>query len=245
MSFSNIHFILHKPQLSENIGSCARALKNFNFKKLRIVLPKNTFPNEKVLATSVGARDVIHSSKVFINFEDSIKDINCLIATTSRLRKKNYKYLSIENLKKLNFNKKIGIVFGPEASGLSNNELSYANYIIKLPTSKKFKSLNISHCVILFCYEFFKILAKKNYNSKINQKIKMINKNDLNNFINFLIDSLDQIGFLQPLHERRSMIANIRSMFHKMNLSNKEMRILLGIFASLKNRKGSLTNTLL
>ena len=70
----------------------------------------------------------------------------------------------------------------------------------------------------------------------------MINKNDLNNFINFLIDSLDQIGFLQPLHKRRSMIANIRSMFHKMNLSNKEMRILLGIFASLKNRKGSLTN---
>ena len=245
MSYSNVYFILFKPQLSENIGACARALKNFNFKNLRLVMPKINYPNEKVLATSVGARNVINSSKVFDNFEDSIKDINCVIATSSRLRKKNYKYLSISDLNKIDFNRRVGIVLGPEASGLANNEMSYANYVIKLPTNKKFQSLNISHCVILLCYELFKILGKKNNKFKSIYKNKRISKKDLNNFVNFLIDSLDQIGFLQPQHKRKSMIENMRSIFHKMDLSNKEMRILLSIFASLKNRKGSLTNTLL
>ena len=161
MSYSNVHFILFKPQLPENIGACARALKNFNFSKLKLVSPKINFPDEKVFATSVGAKDIIDASNVYSNFEDAIKNVNCVIATSSRIRKKNYKYLSINELKKINFNQKIAIVFGPEASGLTNNELSYANYVIKLPTNNKFQSLNLSHCVILLCYEIFKILNKK------------------------------------------------------------------------------------
>jgi tRNA/rRNA methyltransferase len=238
MSYSNVHFILFKPQLPENIGACARALKNFNFSKLKLVSPKINFPDEKVFATSVGAKDIIDASNVYSNFEDAIKNVNCVIATSSRIRKKNYKYLSINELKKINFNQKIAIVFGPEASGLTNNELSYANYVIKLPTNNKFQSLNLSHCVILLCYEIFKILNKKikKFNSKC--KNKRINKKDLNKFVNFLVISLDQIGFLKPEHKRKSMIENIRTIFHKMSLSDKEIRILLGIFASLKDKKG-------
>ena len=237
MSFSNVHFILFKPQLAENIGACARALKNFNFKKLKIVSPKIHFPNEKVFATSVGAKDIINSCKIYNNYEDAIKNMNCVIATSSRIRKKNYKYLSINELKKINFKKKIAIIFGPEASGLTNNEISYANYVIKLPTNNNFQSLNLSHCVILICHELFKILNKKN--EKLNQRYKniSINKKDLNKFVNFIVNSLDQVGFLQPDHKRKSMIENIRIIFHKMNLSDKEARILLGIFASLKNKK--------
>ena len=245
MSFSNVHFILFKPQLAENIGACARALKNFNFTKLKLVSPKISFPNEKVYATSVGARDIIKSSKIYNNFEDAIKDVDCVIATSSRIRKKNYKYLSLSKLKKIDFKKKIAIIFGPEASGLTNNELSYANYLIKLPTNNNFQSLNLSHCVILFCYEIFKILNKKTNRFNSRYKSKPINKKNLNKFVNFLISSLDQIGFLQPNHKRKSMIQNLRTIFHKMNLSNKEMRLLLGIFSSLKDKKGSLTNTLL
>ena len=238
MSFSNVHFILFKPQLAENIGACARALKNFNFTKLKLVSPKISFPNEKVYATSVGARDIIKSSKIYNNFEDAIKDVDFVIATSSRIRKKNYKYLLLSELKKIDFKKKIAIIFGPEASGLTNNELSYANYLIKLPTNNNFQSLNLSHCVILFCYEIFKILNKKTNRFNSRYKSKPINKNDLNKFVNFLISSLDQIGFLQPDHKRKSMIQNLRTIFHKMNLSDKEMRILLGIFSSLKDKKG-------
>ena len=140
MSFSNVHFILFKPQLAENIGACARALKNFNFTKLKLVSPKISFPNEKVYATSVGARDIIKSSKIYKNFEDAIKDVDCVIATSSRIRKKNYKYLSLSELKKIDFKKKIAILFGPEASGLTNNELSYVS---SLKTSLNLSGYNL------------------------------------------------------------------------------------------------------
>ena len=83
MSKNNISFILHKPQLSENIGACARAIKNFNFKKLVLINPKPVFPNDKILATSVGAKDIIKKSKVFTSIEPSIKNIDYLILALS------------------------------------------------------------------------------------------------------------------------------------------------------------------
>ena len=127
MIFNNISFILHKPQLSENIGSSARAIKNFNFKNLLIINPKPVFPNDKILATSVGAKNIIKNTKVFNNLEKSIANIDILIATSARFRNKNIKHISLDDLSKINFNKKIGFLFGPEASGLTNNEVSYAD----------------------------------------------------------------------------------------------------------------------
>ena len=85
MSFSNISFILNKPQLSENIGACARAIKNFNFKKLIIVNPKPAFPNDKILATSVGAKEIIINTKVYKDLESVVNKFDYLIATTSDL----------------------------------------------------------------------------------------------------------------------------------------------------------------
>ena len=97
MSFSNISFILHKPQLSENIGACARALKNFNFKKLVIVNPKPSFPNDKIFATSVGAKDIIKNSKIYVNLEPAVKKVDYLIAATSRYRNKNVKHINLKD----------------------------------------------------------------------------------------------------------------------------------------------------
>ena len=93
MSFSNITFILHKPQLSENIGACARGLKNFNFNNLILIDPKPIFPNDKIVATSVGAKDIIKKSKVFKSLEPAVKNIDYLIATSSRFRNKNIKHI--------------------------------------------------------------------------------------------------------------------------------------------------------
>ena len=149
MSFSNISFILHKPQLSENIGSCARAMKNFNFKKLIIVNPKPIFPNDKILATSVGAKEIIRNSKVYEDLESVVNKFDYLIATTSRFRNKNLKHIRLNDLNKIDFSKKIGFLFGSEASGLSNNEISYANCSVQIPTNPEFKSLNLSHSVII------------------------------------------------------------------------------------------------
>jgi len=107
MLFSNISFILHKPQLSENIGACARSLKNFNFKKLIIIDPKPIFPNDKIIATSVGAKDIIKNSRVYETLEPAIKKVDFVIATTSRFRNKNIKHIKLNDLKKIDFRKKI------------------------------------------------------------------------------------------------------------------------------------------
>ena len=82
MTFNNITFILHKPQLSENIGACARAIKNFNFNKLTLINPKPIYPNDKILATSVGAKDIIKKSKVYSSIEPSLKNVDYVIATS-------------------------------------------------------------------------------------------------------------------------------------------------------------------
>ena len=106
MSSRNISFILHKPQLSENIGACARAIKNFNFNKLLIIKPKPNFPNDKILATSVGAKDIIKKTKVFPNVEESLSRIDILIATSARFRNKNIKHIQLNDLKKIDYKKK-------------------------------------------------------------------------------------------------------------------------------------------
>ena len=103
MSFNNISFILHQPQLSENIGVCARAIKNFNFKKLIIVKPKPVFPNDKILATSVGAKDLIMKTKVYENLESAVKKVDYVIATSARFRNKNIKHINLDDLKKIDF----------------------------------------------------------------------------------------------------------------------------------------------
>ena len=106
MSFNNISFILHQPQLSENIGACARSIKNFNFKKLAVVNPKPIFPNDKILATSVGAKDIITNSKVHQSLESAIKKVDYVIATSARFRNKNIKHINLDDLVNIDFNKK-------------------------------------------------------------------------------------------------------------------------------------------
>ena len=152
MSFNNISFILHQPQLSENIGACARSIKNFNFKKLVIIKPKPIFPNDKILATSVGAKDLIIQAKVYETLETAVKKVDYVIATSARFRNKNIKHIKLNDLKKIDFNKKVAFLFGSEASGLSNNEISYANYTMQIPTNPDFKSLNLSHSVIIIAH---------------------------------------------------------------------------------------------
>ena len=112
MSVKNISFILHKPQLSENIGACARGMKNFNFKKLIVVDPKPIFPNDKILATSVGAKNIINKAKSYENLEKSLKNIDTVIATSARFRNKNIKHIQLEDLKKINYKKKSPFYLG-------------------------------------------------------------------------------------------------------------------------------------
>ncbi len=234
MSLKDSYFILCRPQLGENIGSSARALKNFNIPNLRLVKPRCVWPNQKAKSTSVGAKDIIQSAKIFKTVDESIGDLDIIFASTSRPRKVNKKIISItEFTKKIKKNKKIGIIFGPEASGLTNDEVNCADYLVTIPTNKDFSSLNLSHSLILFCFQIFKHFSKKKFNFKSGYKSSIATKSEVNKFLNFIINGLDKKGFLQPNHKRKSMIRNINNIFHRINLSQQEIRILLGIFSTL------------
>ena len=238
--FKNITFILNKPQLSENIGACARAMKNFNFSNLVLINPKPTFPNDKIIATSVGAKEIIQKAKNYETMKPILDNIDCLISTTSRFRNKNIKHIELEDLKKINFKQKVAFLFGSEASGLSNQEISYSNYILKIPCNSNFKSLNLSHSLIIVAQHMFELIKKNNTKYKKSKKIKAASKKEIRSMVNLCIKHLDEINFFKPLEKKPKMMENLLSLFYRVELSRKEARILSSVFASLA-KKGRLT----
>jgi len=237
MSFSNISFILHKPQLSENIGACARAIKNFNFSKLIVVNPKPLFPNDKILATSVGAKSIIKNCKVHDKLEQAVKRDDLVIATTSRFRNKNIKHIKLNDLKKIDFSKKIAFLFGSEASGLSNNEISYANYTLQIPTNPDFKSLNLSHSVIIISQVVSNLINLKTSKYTKSKKVKTASKKEIQSMVNLCVKKLEERNFFKSIEKKPIMLENLRSIFYKMELSAKETRILSSVFASLAKKR--------
>ena len=237
MLSNNITFILHKPQLSENIGACARGMKNFNFNRLIVVNPKPTFPNDKILAISVGAKNIINKSKVFGSLEPAIKNVDYVIATSARFRNKNIKHIQLEDLQKINYNKKVAFLFGSEASGLSNNEISYANYTLQIPTDPNFKSLNLSHSLIIIAQYVSNIINSKKISFKKSNKVKSASKKDIVAMVNLCIKNLEEINFFKTKDKKPIMLENLRNIFYRMELSTKEIRILSGVFASLGKKR--------
>jgi tRNA/rRNA methyltransferase len=234
-------FILVNPQLGENIGSCARGLKNFGFSNMNIISPRDGWPNTKARKTSVGAFDLIKSAKIYNKVEDAIKKFDLIFATSARTRDVNKKHISIVNFIKLlskHKNSNIGIMFGPEASGLSNHDLSLSNFIIQIPTSSKLTSLNLSHAVIIISYEIYRSL---NFSKFKKEKIlsKLASKNSIKNLIKFLEKMLDNKRFFKPTEKKKSMILNINNIFGRLELSDKEMRILFSVFSSLNKKDRS------
>ena len=190
-------FILIRPQLGENIGACARSLKNFGFTKLHIVSPKQSWPNSKAKATSVGAYDIIKKAKIYNSVHEAISDFNIIISLSARQRDINKKHISINQFLKMiksKKNTKFGLMFGPEASGLSNEDLSLSNYVLQIPTSNKFKSLNLSHSVTLICYEIYKSI---NFNKfkKDTKKIKISSKRRISSLLFHLQKLLEKKRF--------------------------------------------------
>ena len=232
-------FILVNPQLGENIGSCARALKNFGFSDLNVVKPRDGWPNTKARMTSVGAYDLIKSAKLFDTVDQAVKKFDIVLATSARRRDIQKEHISLSDFN--NFLKKynkanIGIMFGPEASGLSNHDLSLANFIIQVPTANKLTSLNLSHAVIVVCYEIFKSTYLKK-EKKVKILNKLASKKSIQNMIIFLEKLLDQKKFFKPPEKKKSMILNINNIFGRLELSDKEMRILFSIFSALNKKQ--------
>jgi tRNA/rRNA methyltransferase len=231
-------FILIKPQLGENIGACARSMKNFGFTKLSIVSPKVAFPNHKAKAMSVGAFDILNKAKVFKKTEDAISKFDTIVSLSARRRDINKKHISLNDfivLVKKRKNVNFGLMFGPEASGLSNEDLSFSNYVLQIPTSPKFKSLNLSHSLTIICYEIFKIFNDSLF-AKNSSAIKIASKSKINSLIKHLLALLEKKDFFIPEEKKQSMLININNLIYRLEPNDKELRILASIISSLSKK---------
>ena len=229
--------ILIKPQLGENIGATARVLKNFGFNKLCIASPRDGWPNQKAKATSVGAVNIIEKTKVFKNTEEVIEKFDIIFSFSARKRDINKSHINfkqfLNKLKKLR-NKKIGLMFGPESSGLSNNDLSYSNFVVQIPSHKNFKSLNLSHSVCLVCYEIFKLNNQKLLSKKFEKDLGK--KGDISKFLILLKIKLDKKDFFKDKNKKNSMIINLNNLFYRLEPDDKELRILASIIGELSKK---------
>ena len=231
-------FILVKPQLGENIGACARSLKNFGFSKLHIVSPKQIWPNNKAKATSVGAYNILRKAKIFNHTHTAIGNFDIVVSLSARKRDINKKHITINQFLKIiktKNNTKFGLMFGPEASGLSNYDLSLSNFVLQIPTSNKFKSLNLSHSLTVICYEIFKLLNFKKF-EKGGKNIKISSKSKISSLLIHLEKLLDKKGFFMPPEKKHSMIMNINNLFYRFEPNDKEVRILASIISSLSKK---------
>ena len=231
-------FILVKPQLGENIGACARSMKNFGFTNLHVVSPKINFPNHKAKATSVGAFDIINKAKVFNQTNEAISNFDIVISLSARRRDINKRHISLNDFVKLlkkNKNSNFGLMFGPEASGLSNKDLSFSNYVLQIPTSPKFKSLNLSHSLTIICYEIFKVFNEKLLKKK-STNIKISSKSKINSLIKHLLGLLDEKEFFLPKEKKHSMLLNINNLIYRLEPNDKELRILASIISTLSKK---------
>lgn len=227
--------ILVNTQLPENLGAVARSMLNFNFKKLKLVTPEFNITHEKIRPVCAGADIVIDKIRVYKNFNEAIKNLNIVIATTNRIRSIQQKAISFSHLSNFlkNNKNKVGIVFGPERSGLDNDKIALCDYVLKINTNKKFSSLNLSHAVNLICYE---ISRNGDKTKNINIKPNKAKKSELINFMKLLINDLDKKDFFLVKERKKIMTQKIMNIFNKIDLTSDDIKILIGIFKALKKR---------
>lgn len=236
--------ILVKPQMGENIGAVARIMKNFGIENLRIVEPRDGWPNEKAIASSVGAANVIHNAKVFYSLNEAIGDLQFLYATTAQHRSITKgcvlsRDISSEVLSMINNGvNKIGIMFGRENWGLSNDDISLANKIVTIDTNPEFSSLNISHAVGTICYELFNNKANLSSESHI-QEDTLATRQQMQYFYDHLFKALNAVNFFRIPEKKEHMSQKIINIFSRIDkLSSNEVQTLHGIVAALKTKSG-------
>ncbi len=239
--FKNQNFlpeiILVNTQLPENLGAVARAMLNFSFTNLRIVKPKFNLKNEKILPVSAGADKVIKKIKIFNKFEDSIKDLNLVIATSNRMRAIKKPVITFDQIiKKIcSSKKKTGIIFGPENAGLDNDCIALSDSVLKIDTNPNFSSLNLSHAVIIVCFQIMKNLSKKK--NKIEKLIfdsdGIAQKKELINFYSILNHELEKSGFFLVKEKKKITMQKIKNIFGRASLSYQEIKTLIGMIKSI------------
>jgi len=236
--------ILSHPQLGENIGAAARVMLNFGLTELRLVRPREAWPNKKAQAMAVGAASVLESARIFPTVEAAIGDLGLVFATTGRDRLMSKRIATPEEAigeltAKLGERGACGILFGAERMGLTNEELVLADAILTVPTNPDFASLNLAQSVAIVAYEWWKgTHAKPQF--KVPAKFRrshLASKEDLLGFFEHIERELDRTEFLFPPDKRAAMVQNMRNMWHRAQLTYQEVQTLRGMVRALTGGK--------
>ncbi len=228
--------ILVRPQLGENIGTAARAMLNCGLMDLRLVAPRDGWPNVKALNAASGADAVIGQARLFDSVADAVADLNSVFASTARGREMVKSVLTPRQAAaklRPNSTSHAGILFGPERSGLSNDDVVLADAIIEVPLNPAFSSLNLAQAVLIICYEW-SVAAQETAPEYLPAgRSPAARKKEILNFFNMLEGELDARDFYPTTAMRPKMVSNLRNLFQRIELSQQDVKSLFGIVKSL------------
>ncbi|MDB2682988.1 RNA methyltransferase [Alphaproteobacteria bacterium] len=223
--------ILVEPQIGENIGAAARAMLNFGLMDLRLVNPRDGWPNEVAVRNGSGAFDVI-VPEVFERFEDAIADLQMVYATTARPRDMVKDVCSPrEVVEKMSGS--VGFVFGRERTGLENDQIALCHEIVEIPTNPDFSSLNLAQAVLVIGYEWMRICGE----ARAIVSHEPASHGEVMNLITRLEDELEDKNFFREANLKPTMINNIRSALTRSSMTDQEVRTFHGIVSALIGNK--------
>jgi tRNA/rRNA methyltransferase len=227
ISMQPVSIILHSPQMGENIGAAARAMLNFGYEDLRIISPRDGWPNAKALEMAAHAKAVVENAKIYQSTEDAIADLDYVYATTARNRDMDKQAVAPAQIELVS---KTGFMFGPERSGLENKDISLANKIIAIPVSEKCPSLNLAQAVGIICYE----LSRSNSAESVERELA--SKQEFLSLVSHLEQELASRSFFQDPAKKANMLLNIQNMLMRAEMSPQEVRTMRGIIRCLSEK---------
>ncbi len=237
-----VSIILVDPQIGENIGAAARSMLNFGFQDLRLVNPRDGWPNPKAEATASGAFDSMPQVRVYKSFKEAISDLHFVFATTSRSRdmvKPEFcpEKAALEYQTRSQDNQKIGFAFGGERSGLHNGHIKFCQAILEIPSNPTFPSLNLSQAVLLISYEISKLSTSVWSEKKKDQGHPPAKIEDISVFLQRLEEDLENRDFFRTKDLRQTMVQNITNIFTRADITEQELKTLHGILSALRGNK--------
>ncbi|MEL7488988.1 MAG: RNA methyltransferase [Pseudomonadota bacterium] len=235
-------FVLDRPQMGENIGATARAMLNFGVSGLRLVAPRDGWPNAKAGATASGATVVIDNTEVFDTVDAALADCAYVLATTARPREILLPVLSPEEAAaelrpRIARGDRCAVLFGGERSGLDNDAVIRSDAIVSIPVNPAFSSLNLAQAAIIVAYEWAKADGRAAYASALDAAAPASGA-DIERFHQHLEQELDDAGFFHPPEKREIMTRNLRAVFQRAGLAESEVRTLRGVIKALSRGRG-------
>ena len=236
--------VLVEPQLGENIGAAARAMANFGLARLRLVAPRQVWPNDKARIMAAGADRILENAELYDTLAAAIADCTFVVAATARAHDQAKPVVdaaeaAVLMAPRVAAAETVAVVFGRERNGLENDEIALADRIVTLPVNPAFASLNLAQAVVIFAYEWFKLLGGGKLPFTMPEKSTPAPKQQLLAFFAALERELETVEFFRPPDKRETMQINLRNIFTRMQPTQQDIQTLHGVIMAIaEGRKG-------